>query len=72
MGVPNSVMSELVTVALRNRQKKMYDNMSQHNALFNRLNKNGGIRKLDGDAPLFSLLTMPRTRRSSDTAGMTL
>lgn len=48
MGVPNSVMSELVTVALRNRQKKMYDNMSQHNALFNRLNKNGGIRKLDG------------------------
>ena len=48
MGVPNSTMNELVTVALRNRQKKLYDNMSQHNALYNRLNENGGIKKLDG------------------------
>jgi len=48
MASPNSVLTELVTVALRNRQKKIFDNVGQHNALWKRVQTKNGIRTLEG------------------------
>jgi len=46
MASPN--LSEIITTTLRKRNKKLADNVSNHNALFNRLAKKGKIKMIDG------------------------
>ena len=41
-------IGEIVATTLRNRQGELADNVTNHNALFMRLNKKGNIRPLDG------------------------
>src|SRR5262245_31060092 len=48
MATPNSTFTEMVTTTLRNHPTDIADNMSKHNALYRRLQKNGKIKKLDG------------------------
>ncbi len=45
MASPNSVFTEIVTTTLRNHPNEIADNVSNHNALYNRLNKKGGIKR---------------------------
>lgn len=45
---PNSVFTELVTTTLREHPEVMYDNVSNHNALYNRLAKKKNVVKIDG------------------------
>src|SRR5262245_56352547 len=49
MPSPNSTFTEMVTTTLREHPKAISDNVSDHNALYNRLVKKGRIsRSLDG------------------------
>lgn len=49
MASPNSVFTELVTTTLREHPGVISDNVSKHNALYNRLTKRGKVqRSLDG------------------------
>jgi len=41
-------IGEMVTVTLRNRRKELADNITNHNALFLRLNKKGNVQPADG------------------------
>lgn len=41
-------IGEMVTVTLRNRRKELSDNITNHNALFLRLNKKGNVQPADG------------------------
>jgi hypothetical protein len=41
-------IGEIAATTLRNRSGKLADNVSNHNALWMRLNKKGNIRPLDG------------------------
>lgn len=46
MASPN--LSEIVTTTLRNRSKKLADNVSKNTALLQRLNKKGNVKPVDG------------------------
>lgn len=46
--MPTINIGEIVATTLRNRQGELADNVTNHNALFMRLNKKGNIRPLDG------------------------
>jgi hypothetical protein len=46
MAAPN--LSEIVTTTLRNRSKKIADNVTNHNALLRRLQERGNIKLTDG------------------------
>lgn len=46
MASPN--LSEIVTTTLRNRSKKLADNVSENTALLQRLNKKGNVKPVDG------------------------
>ena len=46
MASPN--LSEIVTTTLRNRSGKLADNVTNNNALLNRLNKKGNVKPVDG------------------------
>ena len=46
MASPN--LSELVTTTLRNRSKKLADNVTNHNALLRRLKERGNVKLTDG------------------------
>lgn len=46
MASPNATFTDIVTTTLRKHPKKLYDNVSKHNALFNQLVKNGRIREV--------------------------
>lgn len=49
MPSPNSVFTEMVTTTLREHPNAIADNVSEHNALYNRLTKKGKVNKsLDG------------------------
>lgn len=48
MTSPNSTFTELVTTAFRKHKKEFADNVSNHNALYSRLNAKGRKRTLDG------------------------
>lgn len=48
MASPNSVFTEMVTTTLRNHPREVTDNVSAHNALYNRLSKRGKIRMESG------------------------
>lgn len=48
MASPNSTFTEIVTTTLRAHRTTIADNVSDHNALYRWLKKNGGIRKLGG------------------------
>ena len=48
MATPSSVFTELVTTTLRDTQKKLNDNVSNNNALLNRLSQKGRTRVIDG------------------------
>lgn len=49
MASPNSVFTEMVTTTLREHPSAIADNVSDHNALYNRLTKKGRVQKaLDG------------------------
>lgn len=48
MANPSAVFTEMVSSTLRNSSKDVADNVSNHNALLNRLKKKGKIRNLDG------------------------
>jgi hypothetical protein len=45
MPSPNAIFTELVTTTLREHPSQISDNVSKHNALFNRLNKRGKVKK---------------------------
>lgn len=47
MASPNATFTEMVTTTLRNRSKKVEDNVSKHNALYRRLKQKGNVT-LDG------------------------
>lgn len=46
MPVPG--LSEVATVSLRNRTRRLADNMSRNNAIYNRLNSRGNVRTFSG------------------------
>ena len=46
MASPN--LSEIVTTTLRNRSKKLADNVTNHNALLRRLKERGNVDLADG------------------------
>jgi hypothetical protein len=49
MASPNSTFTELVTTTLREHPNEIADNVSDHNALYNRLNKKSKVKRaLDG------------------------
>jgi hypothetical protein len=49
MASPNATFTEMVTTTLREHPKAISDNVSDHNALYSRLNKKGRVsRSLDG------------------------
>jgi len=48
MASPNSTFTEMVTTTLRNHPTEVADNVSDHNALYNRLKSKGKIKKLSG------------------------
>ena len=49
MASPNSTFTEMVTTTLREHPNAIADNVSDHNALYNRLSKKGRVmRALDG------------------------
>lgn len=45
---PNSVFTEMVTTTLRNHPTEISDNVSKHNALYNRLSRRGKLRTESG------------------------
>lgn len=45
---PNSTFTEMVTTTLRNRKRKLADNVSKHNALLSRLTARGRVIRLSG------------------------
>lgn len=49
-------IGEVVTTTLRNRRKKLADNILNHNALFNRLNEKGNTDAADGGRELIEEL----------------
>jgi hypothetical protein len=48
MPSPNSVFTEMVTTTLRNHPTEVSDNVSAHNALYNRLSRRGNLKTLRG------------------------
>lgn len=48
MASPNATFTEMVTTTLREHRKDLADNVSNHNALLQRLNKRGKKRTIDG------------------------
>jgi hypothetical protein len=48
MASPNATFTEMVTTTLREHRKELADNVSNHNALLDRLNKRGKKRTVDG------------------------
>ena len=48
MPSPSSTFTEMVTTTLRNHPTAVADNVSQHNALYNRLKRRGKVKVLDG------------------------
>lgn len=48
MASPNSVFTEMVTTTLRNHPTEVADNVSGHNALYNRLTKRGKVKTIRG------------------------
>jgi hypothetical protein len=48
MASPNTTFTEMVTTTLRSHPSEVADNVSKHNALYRRLQKNGKIKKLSG------------------------
>ena len=48
MATPSSVFTEMVTTTNRNWSTKLADNVSEHNALLNRMKKKGKIKTEDG------------------------
>lgn len=48
MASPNSTFTEIVTTTLRNRSGKLADNVTENNALLNRLKKRGNVKSVSG------------------------
>lgn len=48
MASPNSVFTEMVTTTLRNHPTEVSDNVSKHNALYNRIGKRGNLKTVRG------------------------
>lgn len=48
MASPNSVFTEMVTTTLRNHPTEVSDNVSKHNALYNRIARRGNVRTVRG------------------------
>ena len=48
MPSPSSTFTEMVTTTLRNHPTVVADNVSEHNALYNRLKRRGKVKVLDG------------------------
>lgn len=48
MADPNSDFSEIVTTTLRNRSKRLEDNVSKNNALLSRLRRRGKVKPVSG------------------------
>lgn len=48
MGTPSSTFTELVTTTFRKHRKEIKDNISNHNALLQRIYKKGNVRYEDG------------------------
>ncbi|MEN9924355.1 MAG: hypothetical protein RL268_481 [Pseudomonadota bacterium] len=48
MATPSTVFTELVTTTLRDSGTEVTDNVSEHNALLNRLKRKGNIKKFSG------------------------
>lgn len=49
-------LSEIVTTTLENRSKKLADNVTKNNAIFNRLSSKGRIKPLDGGRQIYQEL----------------
>lgn len=45
MSGPSTTFTELVSTTLRNFEGQVFDNVSKHNALYNRIRKNGRVKK---------------------------
>jgi hypothetical protein len=46
MASPNATFTDIVTTTLRKHPKKLYDNVSKHNALFNYVYKRGNVKEV--------------------------
>ena len=46
--MPSPNLSEIVTTTLRNRSKKLANNVTNHNALLRRLKEKGNVKLTDG------------------------
>lgn len=54
MATPN--VSEIMTTTLESRTKKLADNVSENNAILNRLNKRGKVKPFSGGRVIYQEL----------------
>ena len=70
MAAPN--LSEIVTTTLRNRSKKIADNVTNHNALLRRLKERGKVKLADGGRTLVQELDYAANSTFKWYSGLTL
>ena len=69
MATPSTVFTELVTTTLRNSGTEVTDNVSNNNALLNRMKKKGNIKSFSGGYEIQSLWITPTTARPNAYTG---
>ena len=72
MANPNSLFTELTVASLKARKKEIADNMSQHNALWNRIKEKGGIRDVSGGTTIVENLDYAENQSYTRYAGYDL
>jgi len=63
--MPAANLTEFVTASARNWSKTMADNVTKHNALLNRLEKKGGIKKVPGGRTIDEAIIYPTNANGS-------
>ena len=69
MASPNAAITELVATTIRNRQKYFADNVTNHNALLQRLESKGNIRMADGGRSILEEIEWDENSTASFYAG---
>lgn len=65
-------LSEIVTTTLRNRSKKLADNMLRNNGVMTRLNSRGNVKPFDGGRTIVQELEYANNSTYKRYSGLTL
>lgn len=65
-------LSEIVTTTLRNRSKKLSDNMLRNNGALTRLNSRGNVKPVDGGRTIVQELEYANNTTYKRYSGLTL